>query len=170
MKSAPDSLVLLLAQGLGSGRSPRAPGTAGSLLGVAWFLLLLAPGNPWVFGLGLALSTALAVPLCARAELLLGQHDPGSVVLDEIVAIPLCFVALLLSLAVRLGDFPNTAQFLAQTPTWTLPLGFALFRGFDIWKPWPVRQSQKLPGGWGVVTDDLLAALWVNVVCLPALA
>jgi phosphatidylglycerophosphatase A len=43
-----------------------------------------------------------------------------------------------------------------------------LFRLFDIWKPWPVRQAQRFPGGWGVVADDLLAALWVAVVSLVA--
>jgi phosphatidylglycerophosphatase A len=47
---------------------------------------------------------------------------------------------------------------------------FALFRFFDILKPWPVRQSQKLPGGWGVTVDDVLAAGYVNIVALVALS
>ena len=50
-----------------------------------------------------------------------------------------------------------------------MPGVFGLFRLFDIWKPWPVRHSQRLPGGWGVVADDLLAAVWVNLVLLPIL-
>lgn len=161
-------LVVFLAQGLGSGRLPKAPGTAGTLLGLPWFLLLLLPGNALVFAVANLAAFAAAVWLCGRAERILGQHDPGSIVLDEIVALPLSFVVLLVSLTQQLGHFPNATEFLRLTPGWTLPAGFALFRLFDIWKPWPVRQAQRFPGGWGVVADDLLAALWVAVVSLLA--
>lgn len=129
--------------------------------------LLLLPGRADVFLLGTLLSIAAAIPLCTRAEQLLGRHDPGSVVLDEIVALPLCAAA---PLAARThaagGDFPDLVAFVGGSPWWYLPLLFALFRVFDIAKPWPIRAVQALPRGWGVVADDLLAAVWVGVLLL----
>lgn len=159
--------VLLLAEGLGSGRLRPGPGTWGSLVGVAWLALLLAPGRADVFLLGTLLGIAAAIPVCTRAEQLLGRHDPGSVVLDEIVAIPLCAAV---PLAARThaagGHFPDLAGFLGASPWWFLPLLFLLFRVFDIAKPWPIRAVQALPRGWGVVADDLLAAAWVGILLL----
>lgn len=163
-------LVLWLAEGCGSGRLRPAPGTWGSIVGAGWFLLVLVPGSALVFGLGTVVAALLAVWLCGEAERILGRHDPGSVVLDEIVAIPVCFVPLLVAQWHRTGSFPDAAHFLRAWPWWTVPAGFALFRLFDIWKPWPVRQVQRLPGGWGVVVDDLLAAGWVAVVAGLGLA
>ena len=90
-------LLVWIAEGFGSGRIRKAPGTWGSLVGVAWFALLLLPGHPAVFALGLTLAAALAVPICTVAERALGETDPGRVVLDEIVAVPLCFVPVLLA-------------------------------------------------------------------------
>lgn len=167
-RTAPDRIALVLAQGFGSGLAPVAPGTFGSAVGIAWFLLLLLPGSPWFFVLGIAASIPVSVWACGRAEILLGRHDPGSVVLDEIVAVPLCFALPLLALPGP--DFPTAAAVFGGFPAWFIPAGFLAFRLFDIWKPWPVRQIQRLPGGWGIVADDLLAAVWVNVVFLPLLA
>ena len=87
-----NKLILFLAQGLGIGRIPVAPGTFGSLLGLAWLALLLLPGNWWILGAGIALSTGLSVWLSGASEKILNQPDPGSVVIDEIIAIPFCFV------------------------------------------------------------------------------
>ena len=170
--SAPaDRLALLLARGFGSGLAPKGPGTVGSLVGLLWLALLLAPGETWFFDLGLVASVILAVWACGRAETLLGQHDPGCIVLDEIVAVPLCFLVPLHLVALGLhSHFPNTREFLEDFPVWFAALGFIAFRVFDIWKPWPVRQVQKLPGGWGIVADDLLAAGWVNVVLTAFIA
>lgn len=134
------------------------------MLGVAWFCLLIAPGELDLFLLGSVLAIAAAVPVCGRAELAMGEHDPGSVVLDEIVAVPLCFVGLLMMQTFGGGGFPNLSAFLSRWSWWVLPAGFLAFRVFDIWKPWPVRQIQRLSGGWGVVADDLLAAIWVAVL------
>jgi phosphatidylglycerophosphatase A len=100
------------------------------------------------------------VPICAAAERFLGKRDPGSVVLDEIVVMPLVGLP-------AVWVFPN----LAIQPSWILPLaGFAVFRLFDIWKPGPIRSSQELPGGWGVVMDDVLAALLAGFVILGVAA
>jgi phosphatidylglycerophosphatase A len=161
--------ILWLAQGFGSGRVPFAPGTLGTVVGLGWFVLLLVPGNPWLF---LTLAVAgiwLSVPLCGEAEKILGEKDPSSVVLDEIVAVPLCFVSWLGSELASSGVLPGPGfLFASQTWPWTLGI-LAAFRFFDILKPWPVRQSQRLPGGWGVVADDVLAAVYVNGVTLLVL-
>jgi phosphatidylglycerophosphatase A len=159
-----DRFLLWLAQGFGIGRIPFAPGTWGSLLGVPLTALLLGTGSVWAALALWLFSCALSVYACGRAEIVLKQTDPGSVVLDEIVAIPLCFALWLGVEFGRLGHLPGPT-WLFQPNHWLGVMAiFALFRLFDIWKPWPVKQSQHLPGGWGVTTDDLLAALYVNGV------
>ena len=82
-----DRLVLLIAQGLGTGRSPVAPGTVGTLLGLPLYILLLLPGSFVLFVSSLLVLSVASVWLCGRAETILGQRDPSSVVIDEIVAI-----------------------------------------------------------------------------------
>lgn len=154
--------VVWLAEGFGIGRIRFAPGTFGSLAGFVWFALLLA-GPAWLFFLGAPAVALLAVWICGWAESLLGRPDPPSVVLDEIVAVPLCFCFWAANEWVKAGSLPHAGQFFATN--WLIALAvFAAFRLFDIWKPWPIRQSQRLPGGWGVVVDDVLAAVYVNVV------
>lgn len=157
---------LWMAQGFGVGRIPVAPGTFGSLVGLLWFALLLAPGNLWLFLAGVIAGAALSVWLCGEAERILNQKDPGSVVLDEIAAIPLCFAGWVGKVFWNAGAVPRVEDILGHH-NWLAALGvIAAFRFFDILKPWPVRQSQSLPGGWGVTVDDLLAALYVNAVVL----
>jgi phosphatidylglycerophosphatase A len=154
--------MLFIAQGFGIGRIPFAPGTWGSVVGVVWFALLLATGKLWVLIIGSIAGVALSVWLGDVAEKVLGQKDPGSVVLDEIAAMPVCFFAWLGILVWRNGTLPAVQQ-LVSKGNWPVVLGvFAAFRFFDILKPWPVRQSQSLPGGWGITVDDLLAAVYVN--------
>ena len=84
-------LILWVAQGMGSGRAPFAPGTFGSLTGVAFFVFLVATGQPLVYLLGTLAGVAASVWFCGEAEKILGQTDPGSVVLDEIIAMPISF-------------------------------------------------------------------------------
>ncbi len=164
-------MILFVAQGFGVGRIPFAPGTFGSVVGMLWMTLLLAIGSFWCYLAALFGSAALSVWLCGEAERILGKPDPGSVVLDEIVAIPLCFLAWILAHLQHSGSMPAPAEFLGGGG-WAYTLAtFVAFRFFDIAKPWPVHQSQRLPGGWGVTMDDLLAALWVNLalfVFLPS--
>lgn len=157
---------LWIAQGFGVGRIPVAPGTFGTLLGLAWFALLLLPGRLWSLALGTLLGVLGSVWLCGVAENLLGRKDPGSVVLDEVAAVPVCFASWVALRVWRTGSLPGCDYFFAKTH-WLPILGvLAAFRLFDIWKPWPVRQSQSLPAGWGITIDDLLAALYVNCVVL----
>ena len=157
-----NSVVLWIAQGFGSGRIPFAPGTFGSLVGLLWFYLLLRTGNFWFYLLGTVFGLALSVWLCGKAERILNQTDPGSIVLDEITAMPLCFVLWLAVPWFQRDELP--------TPTWPfLAVIFILFRIFDIAKPWPIRRTQKLPGGWGVTVDDALAAIYVAALTSLAL-
>ena len=159
-------MKLWIAQGFGIGRIPVAPGTLGSLVGMLWFGLLLMTGNLWLFAGGTLAGITVSVWLCGVAEQRLGQTDPGSVVLDEIVAVPVCFLGWVILLVCQTGSLPAFTYFFAAR-TWLLTLGvFVACRVFDIAKPWPVRQSQSLPGGWGITVDDVLAALYVNVLVL----
>ncbi len=159
-------MKLWIAQGFGVGRIPLAPGTFGSLLGLLLFALLLLTGSFWLFAAGALAAIAVSVWLCGAAEQVLAQRDPSSVVLDEIVAMPVCFLSWVAVQTWKTGTLPGSAAFFSAH-TWPLTLGvFVAFRFFDIAKPWPVYQSQSLPGGWGVTIDDVLAAVYVNVVVL----
>jgi len=162
--SASDSLALWIAQGFGSGRMPFAPGTFGSLVGLLWFAILLVPGSLALFLTGTFIGLMLSVWFCGEAERILKQTDPGSVVLDEIAAIPLCFLPWLLAEYSRRHALPPVEQFFAGPGLWHTAGTFMLFRLFDVTKPWPVRQSQGLPGGWGVTLDDVLAAIYVALI------
>jgi phosphatidylglycerophosphatase A len=161
---------LWIAQGFGIGRIPWAPGTFGSLVGMLWFGLLLMPGSLWIFLVGTIAGIALSVWLCGVGEKLLGQTDPGSVILDEITAMPVCFIGWIAIQLCRTGSLPTFGYFFSAQ-TWLPTLGvFVACRIFDIAKPWPVRQSQALPGGWGITIDDVLASGYVNVVVLLVFA
>lgn len=127
------------------GRWGRAPGTSGSLVGLLFFAVLLPRFNAIALvALGIVLAWA-AVGICGEAERRLGLKDPGMVILDEFVAMPLCFV--------------GWQSLDGIVPAWTLLVGgFLLFRLLDITKPLGIRRLQDLPGGWGVVADDIAAA------------
>ena len=165
-----NGFLLWVAQGFGVGRIPVAPGTFGSLVGLLWFALLLVTGNLPAFLVGTAVGLAMSVPVCGAGERILKRTDPGSVVFDEIAAMPVCFIGWIGLILWKTGSWPSPDYFLSRMH-WPLTLGvFALFRFFDVVKPWPVRQSQSLPGGWGVTVDDALAAVYVNLTVLAAYA
>ena len=156
-KAIPPNLKFLLshpshffALGFGSGLSPKAPGTAGTLVAFPlFFLLTLAPENTQL--MILAFLFVIGIPLCTQAGNALGVSDHGSIVWDEIVAMMLVL------------------HFTPATPLgWVI--AFVLFRLFDIWKPFPIRQCDaKLKGGFGVMFDDLLAAIYA-IICLEIIA
>ncbi len=142
----PTRTVLAMATLGPVGRRLPAPGTWGSVAGLFYFTVFFYPLGLWQ-SLGLsALGLYLAVALCGEAEFRIGRKDPGEVILDEFVAMPLCY----LGWRSLLGPAPGWVVFLA---------GLALFRLFDIAKPFGIRRIQNLPGGWGVVLDDTAAAL-----------
>jgi phosphatidylglycerophosphatase A len=145
-------LILLVAQGFGTGRSPIAPGTFGTLLGFAWIYLLLLPRNAVFYILGTLVGLGLAIWIGSAAERILNEKDPGSIVIDEIAAVPIVYLPIVL----RTPNQPASQHF---TTYWIeLILTFALFRLFDIWKPLGIRASQNAPGG--LVLDDMLAAVF----------
>jgi len=137
--------VLLLAFGFGTGLAPRAPGTVGSLPGLllAWLTLPLAP--EWRVAIAILL-IAMGIWLCGRAATAIGVHDHPGIVWDEITGM---YLTLLVA--------PP------QIMAWAL--SFGLFRLFDIWKPWPIRDlDHRLAGGAGIMLDDVIAALYAAVL------
>ena len=137
----------------------KAPGTLGSVAGLFLYTtffhrLNIAPTGYVKFLFIIALLSYLAVVICGEAEERLMKRDPGEIILDEFVAVPICFLFL--------GD---VFKYLG-TWSWVLLLvGFLLFRLFDILKPLGIKKLQNLPGGLGVVVDDLAAAA-VTCLCL----
>lgn len=144
-----DRLALAVASAGGAGYAPIAPGTAGSLVtaAVLW-LLQLGPSGRLA-----ALGAVIAAGIWSggRAERVLGRKDPGLVVIDEVAGMML------------------SVLFVPHTPG-VLASAFVLFRIFDVWKPFPADRSQALRGGWGVMTDDLIAGLYALLVLLLARA
>lgn len=148
----PSSLVVNLATLGPLGRNLPAPGTWGSAAGI-FYTLVFFRTLPWPTTLVLTVFFSwVAVAICGEAERRLGKSDPGCVVLDEFVVMPLVF----LGARWAFGGF---------WPEWLILLtGFALFRLFDILKPFGIARLQRWPGGWGVVADDFAAALAAGAV------
>ena len=143
---------LLLATGLGSGLSPWAPGTCGTLVAMGIYLLGLQALAPWAYVGVLVLSFVLGVWVCGRAERLVALHDPGMLVVDEWVGYWLTLLPAVISGA---AGWPAAL------------VGFALFRLFDVLKPWPANVADRqLPGGLGTMTDDVLAGGYAALVML----
>ena len=141
-----DSVICFVGQGFGTGWSPLAPGTVGTLpgLAVAWLL--------WQGGEVVYLPAAIAIILVAvwvsgRTAQILGIHDDPRIVIDEVAG-----------MVVTLALVPPSIP--------ALLAGFFLFRFFDITKPPPISTiDRRLGGGWGIVADDVLAGLAANL-CL----
>jgi phosphatidylglycerophosphatase A len=146
---APQSLwsrfATFLATGFGSGYSPFAPGTAGSLVGLVLLLPLREAGLVWELAF-LVLFTVGGIWAGGVVARRLGIEDPGIVVVDEIVGMWITLLFLPLK-----GS--------------TAAAGFVLFRVMDVWKPYPARQLEHLPGGLGIMADDVMAGIYANL-CL----
>lgn len=128
------------------GRRLPAPGTWGSLAGLLYFVVFFQRASIGATLIASGVIAYLAVGICGEAEIRLRKRDPGEVVLDEVIVMPLCFL--------------GWRTLPAAMPFWAvLAAGFALFRFFDIAKPLGISRLQTLPGGWGVVADDVAAAL-----------
>ena len=104
----------------------------------------LRPADLWLL-IGAAVVTAVGIWAAGREEARVGVRDPSSIVVDEVAG-----------MLVALAGHPKGLP-------WVLAL-FLLFRVFDVWKPFPIRRLQDLPGGLGVVADDLLAGLYANLL------
>lgn len=143
-----NKLALTLATWFGCGYWPWGPGTAGSAGGllVAWLLVQYAGWPAWSLLVLAAVATPVGIWAAGRTAEIVHKEDPGLVVVDEV-----------------LGQWIA----LAALPVWTWQGGlaaFALFRLFDITKPWPVRKLERLPGGTGIVADDLGAGIYAAIV------
>ncbi len=138
-------LVHLLAQGFGAGRLPVAPGTFGTLVGIPFYIVLSALA-PWLYAAGVALLFGLGIWFAEVTGRDLGAHDHQSIVWDEVVGFLI-------------------TMFLAP-PGWLwVVAGFALFRLFDIWKPYPIRLiDRRLANGLGCMLDDALAGVYALAV------
>jgi phosphatidylglycerophosphatase A len=139
------SLIKLAATGFGIGFTPIAPGTAGTLVCIPIFLILSY--YSWqVYLLFLAAFTCAAVYLAQAAEKIFGEKDSPCIVIDEIVGF-------------------LWTMFFVPPSLMNIIFGFIFFRLFDIFKPFPARSLQdKLPGGYGVVGDDVMAGIYANIV------
>ena len=139
-----------LATGGWIGLAPWAPGTFGSLWGVvlAWSIAQIP--SLWIQVAVIVAVCGVGVPLCtAAARRMGGKKDPGSIVWDEIAAVPITF-------------FLVPVQ--AMSSLWVLAAGFLLFRVMDIAKPPPARQIEQLPDGLGVMADDWIAGVYSCLV------
>ena len=143
--------VHFFALGFGAGLAPRAPGTAGTLVGVLLDPLLRLLGLELRIGV-VVLMFVVGVWLCGESARRLGEHDHGGIVWDEIVG----YLALMLVLP---AGWP-----------WAVA-GFVVFRFFDILKPWPIRQlDHGVGGGFGIMLDDIVASVWGALVLLGIMA
>lgn len=136
-------LGLVLATAGGAGCFPFAPGTVGSAVGVLVYLLV----HSWPLGAQAGLLVALSAAgtwASHVAALHFQREDPGQVVIDEVAG-------QLLTL------------FATGASAWGIALGFLVFRALDIVKPWPARGFERFPGGYGIMADDLMVAVYGNV-------
>lgn len=143
-----------IATSLGIGFLPIAPGTLGSALGLALVAVLgRLPISRLSMTASLAVASALLFFLGAwasgEAEKFLGRHDPGPVVIDEVMGQMIAFLA-------------------KPDSSWKLLLaGFVLFRILDVVKPFPAGRAEKAPGGWGIMLDDVVAGAYSMAVLWP---
>jgi phosphatidylglycerophosphatase A len=191
-------LALFIATACGLGYMPVAPGTWGSLAGLA---LLAIPAymffgselafiarnadvgdfffsgpegmfNPiaWIYVAILVFISALGVWAATVAASFWRQTDPGRVVIDEVSG---QFLTMVLGCGVPVWGQIHELRYATLAPgfimmrsavNWKyLLLGFILFRVFDIWKPFPARQAESLPGGWGIMADDWIAGIYAAI-------
>jgi len=123
----------------------KAAGTFGSIAGLLFFTVFLYNTTTFSLILSCAILAYIAIGVCDRAEICLDQKDPNCIILDEFVAMPICFIGINIS---------------TQSNVWILMiLAFAFFRFFDIIKPLGIKNLQNLEGGLGCVADDIAAAI-----------
>ena len=145
-----DKILLAYARVGIAGKSPKAPGTCGSFVAIALAPFIFMPLPFWGRAILLLFVLVTGTIASARAEILLNKKDPSEVVIDEV-----------------LGQWITCLPFAALS-LWEYVAAFALFRLFDIAKPWPVRKLEEVGGGLGVMIDDAAAGLYA-MICLGLL-
>lgn len=137
-----EKLITLLATGFGSGLSPYAPGTAGTFVGVLICLIFIP--FPWPLRLLTVIALlAFSVYVAQQAENIYKKKDDQRIVIDEIIGFQITMLPVSINVL-------------------SLCAGFVLFRIFDILKPFPVKNMQGFPGGWGIVADDVAAGIYAG--------
>jgi phosphatidylglycerophosphatase A len=143
------AIIIFFATGALSGYSPIAPGTAGSVVGIAVLLGGFAPlwrHSPALALIVFAIAFAISCWIAGRAEVIFDEHDSPKIVLDEVLGMVATMIANPLG------------------PAW-LAAGFVAFRVADVLKPWPASYfDRSVGGGAGVMLDDLAAAVYANIV------
>lgn len=143
--------IVFCGVGFGSGLAPKAPGTFGSAFALLFIPAWLALGF-FNSVLIIVLMSLLGIYLCGRTAELMGVHDDGRIVWDEFAGQSISLLPL-----VYLGQ---------MNWLWVL-IGFALFRLFDVWKPWPIRVvDRRVHGGFGIMLDDIIAGIWAALCIL----
>lgn len=136
---------------IGGMGSLKAPGTWGSAMGLIFYACIVVHMSDFAAALFLACAGYFAIGICGEAEKRLKKVDPGEIILDEFVSMPICLVGL------------NT--FMGQSYSAIILLAaFILFRIFDIVKPFGIKKLQRYHGGFGVVADDIAAGIAVAVI------
>src|SRR5262245_55754229 len=164
VSGAGDSVALFIATGFGAGFIPFGPGTLGSLVGLLIVYGLISLSNLDVLNvqngviIASVLSTIAGIWSGTRAEKIFAQKDAGQIVIDEVCGQIISFTFIAPYLA-RLGP---------SWRWWMIP-GFILFRIFDIFKPYPLKQLQHLTGGLGVMMDDIIAVIYAAAILSLAL-
>jgi len=145
---ATDWTAIVVATAGGVGFAPKAPGTAGSIVGVAIYLLLDRTGSGAYYPHAIIFFFSVGVWASSRAEHLWG-HDAQRIVIDEVVGQMITF-------GMAAGRYSLSALYVV--------LGFGLFRLFDILKPFPIRHLERFKGGLGVILDDVGAGFYALAV------
>jgi len=134
---------LLFLTGLGSGYSPWAPGTFGTLMGVLIYLLIWHSLSWFLYMLCTLVLLVLGAVISQEGLILFGEEDSSHIVIDEVVGFLIAMWGVGFSM-------------------WAWLLGFLLFRIWDIWKPFSF--IEEIPGGWGVMLDDVAAGVMTNIM------
>lgn len=138
-------LIVFCGVGFGSGLAPKAPGTFGSAFALLFIPLWFSAG----FNLSLILiimMSLVGIYICGKTAQIINVHDDGRIVWDEFAGQSITFLPLI---------------FIDEINLWWVLVGFALFRLFDVWKPWPINViDRRVDGGFGIMLDDIIAGIW----------
>ena len=140
-----DRSIVFCGVGFGSGLLPKAPGTFGSAFALLFIPIWLAIGLPATI-LAILVMSLVGIYICGHTAHVMGVHDDGRIVWDEFAGQSITLLPIL---------------YLDAMNAWWALIAFALFRLFDVWKPWPIRViDRQVEGGFGIMLDDIIAGLW----------
>jgi phosphatidylglycerophosphatase A len=152
----PDRIAVAIGTFFGAGLFPWAPGTVGSIAMLAIYLIARPALSGWWLVVGAAALYFPAVWAAGVCERVYRKTDPGCVVVDEVIG-----------QAITLAVIPVSQSGVGGWKMWLA--GLIIFRGLDIAKPFPIRRLERLPGGFGIITDDVLAGIYGAAILAVAL-